>query len=1799
MDEIIKIGLRADPGDLIKGFAEAEGAIAKFGQGIQATTKIMQAAGQAMQAVEAKLSRAAKKIAASGVGTSLAFAGMSAKASDFQRSMLNVQSIARLSEFQFMRTGEAVLSMSRNMPQSAKVIADGLYDVQAAGFAGAGALEITEQSAIAASAGLTDTTTSARAITAALNSYGLQAGDAADISDTLFKAVDVGVITFEELAGSMGDWVGMAAAVGVQADEATAAIAAMTLAGMGAAEASTSLARLMQSFIDPSENLTAVVKELGYESAALMLDQLGLQGTMEALRVATGGTAEAYTALFPEIRSVRGALALAANDGENYARVASQITNENARAGASMQAFQIQTQGFGAQFDILKNSFMAVSIELGSTLLPMLTLAVKTVGWFVDRFSDLPKPIKNIIAVMGSFAAVISAVIGLLGLLVIKGIAYRFVMTGVAAMTAKASASMAGLAVTTAASSATQAEAGGAAALLAKGLGIVTKGAQGASGAFNAASKGAKVAASSNGVLGTSYKAVAVAAGKARTGSAVYAASLVGIIAASLALMTALHQIEVRSDKAVEAGKEMAEEFADAFEVDSFTLLKESLVEVREEIEKTKGELESTPEHRFWDNEHEKLRGYVEGLEVEGRNIEREIGHIQDSMMGVFAQTRLDVDVERPHWMGDDKEITDYFSLYSDAAEGMLGDLDMTEGDVFSFMGRIADAFNIDPSQGPTEFGRQLRSAMDVIDGSDSGGLEDVNIALWELGETADTTSDRIGGLGNVLDALFTQEFGLEAAVDNTQGSINDLYESVLDLKEAGRFDDAMNLDSFSNEAMSVRADMRGLTEDYINQSIVWAETQDNMSGADFLSNLKEQGAAFRQAATDAGVAQPVIDRYVSMIEGAAMDREIAVRFNQSDLSAMEFVTDALVEHLGLLPEDLQIGLDIYKEDGEAALREWMEEMEIASDSNVENVVDFSAQAAMVELGTFMEQRGVAEADILTVIKTSRENPEELDDVIADLEDFNQEDYAALVEITGGPESELVLELLNGDLTALKDTDWTPEVDVNEDPAMAALERVEAKLAELGQAPHMIQVQVIPPSGFWVGGNWVSFSGSQGGNADGGIDSFARGGFSDQEQHHAQIARPQADVRVWAEPETGGEAYIPLSPAKRGRSQAILSEVARRFGGTVNYAEGGYWEYSPSESKPIFIPYDQNPSTSDLAGRFPGGGGSGGSSGGGGGGGGGTSSASNGALDAMDRIADQYELGEIAIDEYLAKMQEAIKGFDKYSDEYMTLSRRIESISAEILDTEKKKNEIMLELGEINEDQHLAYLDRRIANEEKYSDEWWNLSQERLSLEEDMAQRQRNVEEMMLETGILSEEQYREILVKRLASLRQFSDDWFTVWKQLQQSTEQIIVDVESAQKRYDDLLERQQRATEDHNRGVLDTVDDFRRQIQEQLQAARDVVTGPIESLTNATQHFGGELVTSKDEILEYYRHVTEGARRFQDTMRNLEEAGLDESILEQLYAAGPEALNVAEAFEDMIGSGDINEVNALAREIQRVADSTGDMYMRTRGTDIVADFGLEEGVNWMDRFGVSLDVVNARATDMANNFDGVRRSLELLEEIASEVAEALEELELRQGEAAEAEAANEAASGSAPEITPTESPVAALYRELFDREPDAAGDAFWTAKYAGGMSLDAIRETMKQSDEYLAQLYRTVLGREPDASGFAYWQQRMAQGMDADDIERYMRASNEYISSHARGGFLPGGRLGLVGEKGPELWRAPQGGAMIYPSGHGNAGGDQYHFESIVIGDNANITRQDVELAMENSLRHLTRTMKTGSRM
>lgn len=290
----------------------------------------------------------------------------------FDARMRNVNSIAHLTEGQLRTLGGEVIDLSKRLPQSANVLAEGLYDIQSSGFAGTGGLIVLNASARAASAGLTDAATASAAVSGTLNAYGLQAKDAQYVSDALFKTVDVGVLSFADLAQGIGQVVGTAAAGKVDIDDLGQAIATMTRGGIIPAEAFTSANQLLAQIIQPGEALAGVFKQLGYESGAAALESKGLYGVMRDIQDVTGGDVTATSELFTDIRSLRGALALGTDQGRLYADVVRSWDAAHQGAGSTAAAFAEQQKSVAFQWQILKNEAQAAAISAGTEVLPTL-----------------------------------------------------------------------------------------------------------------------------------------------------------------------------------------------------------------------------------------------------------------------------------------------------------------------------------------------------------------------------------------------------------------------------------------------------------------------------------------------------------------------------------------------------------------------------------------------------------------------------------------------------------------------------------------------------------------------------------------------------------------------------------------------------------------------------------------------------------------------------------------------------------------------------------------------------------------------------------------------------------------------------------------------------------------------------------------------------------------------------------------------------------------------------------------------------------------------------------------------------------------------------------------------------------------------------------------------------------------------------------------------------------------------------------------------------------------------------------
>lgn len=407
MNEIIKVALKSDASNFERGFAVAQASVNGFNKAV----------GYAQESVR-KIDDAVKGIgkrAAAFAATNAAIIASSTKiATSFETEMRQVNSILHESEGGFRNLNDRVLALSRNIPKSANDLAGALYEISSSGFEGAEGMEILEAAGVAAVAGMTKTETAAKAISGAINTWSLDVGEADDVADILFKTVESGVVTFEELALQMSDYTGLAQASGIALDEVSAAFAAITLSGMPASRAATATAGALRMMIKPSDALKEAVRGLGYESALTMVQEEGLRDTLLALSDSVDGNVTAMGEMFQDVEGLRGVLALTANDGELFTKTLNDIANEANRAGAAQEAYNEMSKALSVQMKQAELAFESLRIEIGQYYLPILSMGTKAMGSFFAILGDAAAPFKAVAAAILGLATAVGALGSLL-----------------------------------------------------------------------------------------------------------------------------------------------------------------------------------------------------------------------------------------------------------------------------------------------------------------------------------------------------------------------------------------------------------------------------------------------------------------------------------------------------------------------------------------------------------------------------------------------------------------------------------------------------------------------------------------------------------------------------------------------------------------------------------------------------------------------------------------------------------------------------------------------------------------------------------------------------------------------------------------------------------------------------------------------------------------------------------------------------------------------------------------------------------------------------------------------------------------------------------------------------------------------------------------------------------------------------------------------------------------------------------------------------------------------------------------
>lgn len=304
-----------------------------------------------------------------GIGTKMmagAGIGLAVKAFvSFEDQMAEVSTMLDDTGLHMGNFTKSIRSMSIEFGESTSTLAKGLYDILSASIAPEKALSVLAVSARAAKAGVTDTGVAADAITTILNSYGLAAEKAGDVSDWLFSVVKRGKTNFATLAPSIGNVASIAANAGLSLEELGASLAVMTRGGVKTDLAVTALNAILMNFLKPTDDAAKYAKKLGFEMSSATLKAEGIAGVFSRISKLPP---EAVTRLFPNVRAIKGIMP-AIRNMEGFAEDIGIITG---RAGATEVAYKKMAATMGHAFRQAKQSTVALVASIGESLAPAL-----------------------------------------------------------------------------------------------------------------------------------------------------------------------------------------------------------------------------------------------------------------------------------------------------------------------------------------------------------------------------------------------------------------------------------------------------------------------------------------------------------------------------------------------------------------------------------------------------------------------------------------------------------------------------------------------------------------------------------------------------------------------------------------------------------------------------------------------------------------------------------------------------------------------------------------------------------------------------------------------------------------------------------------------------------------------------------------------------------------------------------------------------------------------------------------------------------------------------------------------------------------------------------------------------------------------------------------------------------------------------------------------------------------------------------------------------------------------------------
>ncbi len=207
-------------------------------------------------------------------------------------------------------------------------------------------------------------------LTSVVNAFGPEAVSFEKASDLIFTAVKGGKTTVDELSGSLFQVAPVAAALGVEFGDVTAALATLTAAGTPTSVAATQLRAVFAELSKPTTVVSKKFKELtGKDFAAFIAEGGNVADALNLISDDAKASGVALSAYFGSVEAAGAAQVLTGKGAEKFAQ---EIKAAGDAVGATDAAFQTGASGIGLVLDKIRAGINVFVIEIGQKLAPVL-----------------------------------------------------------------------------------------------------------------------------------------------------------------------------------------------------------------------------------------------------------------------------------------------------------------------------------------------------------------------------------------------------------------------------------------------------------------------------------------------------------------------------------------------------------------------------------------------------------------------------------------------------------------------------------------------------------------------------------------------------------------------------------------------------------------------------------------------------------------------------------------------------------------------------------------------------------------------------------------------------------------------------------------------------------------------------------------------------------------------------------------------------------------------------------------------------------------------------------------------------------------------------------------------------------------------------------------------------------------------------------------------------------------------------------------------------------------------------------